>query len=42
MVVAGLKGRLTAWGLVQMLRRRSHQAGLPDLHPQAMRTMSAS
>jgi hypothetical protein len=38
----GLKGQLTAWGLVQMLRRRSHQAGLPDLHPQAMRTMSAS
>jgi integrase len=29
----GLKGQLTAWGLVQMLRRRSHQAGLPDLHP---------
>jgi site-specific recombinase XerD len=29
----GIKGRLTAWGLVSMLRRRSRQAGLPDLHP---------
>jgi site-specific recombinase XerD len=33
----GLKGRLTAWGLVQMLRRRGHQAGLPDLHPHQFR-----
>jgi site-specific recombinase XerD len=33
----GLKGQLTAWGLVQMLRRRSHQAGLPDLHPHQFR-----
>jgi integrase len=24
---------LTAWGPVQMRRRRSHQAGLPELHP---------
>jgi integrase len=29
----GLKGQLTAWGPVQMRRRRSHQAGLPELHP---------
>ncbi len=33
----GLKGRLTAWGLVQMLRRRSRHAGLPDLHPHQFR-----
>jgi site-specific recombinase XerD len=33
----GRKGRLTAWGLVQMLRRRSRQAGLPDLHPHQFR-----
>ena len=33
----GFKGRLTAWGLVRMLRRRSRQAGLPDLHPHQFR-----
>jgi site-specific recombinase XerD len=33
----GLKGRLTAWGLVQMLRRRSRHAGLPELHPHQFR-----
>jgi site-specific recombinase XerD len=33
----GLFGRLTAWGLVQMLRRRSRQAGLPELHPHQFR-----
>jgi integrase len=33
----GLFGRLTAWGLVQMLRRRGRQAGLPDLHPHQFR-----
>ena len=33
----GLKGRLTAWGLVQMLRRRGREAGLPDLHPHQFR-----
>jgi site-specific recombinase XerD len=33
----GIKGRLTAWGLVSMLRRRSRQAGLPDLHPHQFR-----
>jgi integrase len=33
----GLFGRLTAWGRVQMLRRRSRQAGLPDLHPHQFR-----
>jgi site-specific recombinase XerD len=29
----GLKGRLTAYGVVMILRRRGRQAGLPDLHP---------
>jgi integrase/recombinase XerC len=29
----GKRGRLTAWGLVQVLRRRGAQAGLPGLHP---------
>jgi site-specific recombinase XerD len=33
----GKKGRLTAWGLVQMLRRRGTQAGLPGLHPHQLR-----
>jgi site-specific recombinase XerD len=33
----GLKGRLTEWGLVSMLRRRSRQAGLPELHPHQFR-----
>jgi integrase/recombinase XerC len=33
----GLKGRLTAYGLVMMLRRRGRQAGLPGLHPHQFR-----
>jgi site-specific recombinase XerD len=33
----GQKGRLTGWGLVQMLRRRGAQAGLPGLHPHQFR-----
>jgi site-specific recombinase XerD len=33
----GKKGRLTDWGLVQMLRRRGAQAGLPGLHPHQLR-----
>jgi len=33
----GLPGRLTRWGLVQMLRRRGEQAGLPGLHPHQLR-----
>jgi site-specific recombinase XerD len=33
----GKKGQLTAWGLVQMLRRRGAQAGLPGLHPHQLR-----
>jgi site-specific recombinase XerD len=33
----GLQGRLTRWGLVQMLRRRGEQAGLPGLHPHQLR-----
>jgi integrase/recombinase XerC len=33
----GLKGRLTAHGLVMMLRRRGRQAGLPGLHPHQFR-----
>jgi site-specific recombinase XerD len=36
----GIKGRLTAWGLVSMLRRRSRQAGLPELHPHQFRHTS--
>jgi site-specific recombinase XerD len=31
------QGRLTRWGLVQMLRRRGEQAGLPGLHPHQLR-----
>jgi integrase/recombinase XerC len=33
----GLKGRLTSYGLVMMLRRRGRQAGLPGLHPHQFR-----
>jgi site-specific recombinase XerD len=33
----GLQGRLTRWGLVQMLRRRGEQADLPGLHPHQLR-----
>jgi integrase len=33
----GRQGRLTRWGLVQMLRRRGEQAGLPGLHPHQLR-----
>jgi site-specific recombinase XerD len=33
----GLQGRLTRWGLVQMLRRRGEQAGQPGLHPHQLR-----
>jgi site-specific recombinase XerD len=33
----GLKGRLTAHGVVMMLRRRGGQAGLPGLHPHQFR-----
>jgi site-specific recombinase XerD len=33
----GKQGRLTAWGLVLMLRRRGAQAGLPGLHPHQFR-----
>jgi site-specific recombinase XerD len=33
----GLKGRLTAYGVVTMLRRRGRQAGLPGLHPHQFR-----
>jgi site-specific recombinase XerD len=33
----GLQGRLTRWGLVQMLRRRGEQAGLPGLHTHQLR-----
>jgi site-specific recombinase XerD len=33
----GKKGRLTEWGLVQMLQRRGAQAGLPGLHPHQLR-----
>jgi site-specific recombinase XerD len=33
----GLKGRLTEWGVVQVLRRRGVQAGIPGLHPHQVR-----
>jgi integrase len=33
----GAKGRLTAWGLVQMLRRRGRRIGVPNLHPHQFR-----
>jgi integrase len=33
----GLRGRLTAWGLVRMLERRGRAAGLPGLHPHQFR-----
>jgi site-specific recombinase XerD len=33
----GLRGRFTAWGLVQMLRHRGDEAGLPGLHPHQLR-----
>jgi site-specific recombinase XerD len=33
----GLRGRFTAWGLVQMLRHRGEEAGLPGLHPHQLR-----
>jgi site-specific recombinase XerD len=33
----GRKGRLTEWGLVQMLQRRGEQAGLPGLYPHQLR-----
>jgi len=33
----GRKGRLTEWGLVQMLHRRGDQAGLPGLYPHQLR-----
>jgi site-specific recombinase XerD len=33
----GMKGRLTEWGLVMMLRRRGRQAGLPGLYPHQLR-----
>jgi site-specific recombinase XerD len=33
----GREGRLTEWGLVQMLHRRGDQAGLPGLYPHQLR-----
>jgi integrase/recombinase XerC len=33
----GLRSRLTAYGVVMMLRRRGRQAGLPGLHPHQFR-----
>jgi integrase len=35
--VLGKRGRLTAWGVQQLLRRRGEQAGLPGLHPHQLR-----
>lgn len=37
----GLKGRMTRWGLNQMLSRRAVQAGLPHLHPHQFRHASS-
>jgi site-specific recombinase XerD len=33
----GKRGRLTAWGVQQLVRRRGDQAGLPGLHPHQLR-----
>jgi site-specific recombinase XerC len=33
----GKRGRLTAWGVQQLVRRRGEQAGLPGLHPHQLR-----
>jgi integrase len=33
----GLRGRFTAWGLVQMLRHRGEEAGLPGLYSHQLR-----
>ncbi len=33
----GLRGQLTAWGLVRMLERRGREAELPGLHPHQFR-----
>jgi len=33
----GLRGQFTAWGLVQMLRHRGEEAGIPGLHPHQLR-----
>lgn len=33
----GLKGRLTKWGIVIMLRRRGEEVGVPNLHPHQFR-----
>ena len=33
----GKRGRLTAWGVQQLLRRRGEQANLPGLHPHQLR-----
>jgi integrase/recombinase XerC len=36
----GKRGRLTAWGVQQPVRRRGAQAGLPGLHPHQLRHTS--
>jgi site-specific recombinase XerD len=33
----GKRGRLTAWGVQQLVHRRGEQAGLPGLHPHQLR-----
>jgi integrase len=33
----GKRGRLTGWGIQQLVRRRGEQAGLPGLHPHQLR-----
>lgn len=37
----GPKGRLTATGITQMLRRRGEEAGIPGLHPHLLRHQAA-
>jgi site-specific recombinase XerD len=33
----GRKGRLTSTGIAQMLKRRAHEAGIPEIHPHLFR-----
>jgi site-specific recombinase XerD len=37
----GPKGRLTATGIAQMIRRRGREAGIPNLHPHLLRHQAA-
>ena len=37
----GMRGHLTSAGILQLVRRRGRQVGLPNLHPHALRHLSA-